>query len=359
MGAITLTERGPRILRRGQPARLAPRGAVAVVLALCASARVLAHDPGLSALDLRVGHHEVGAVLSLAATDADSVGGPEAVGQLALELIQIRLDDRPVAGSMESISTDSTGGVHARLVFRGAAGSRLVVRSELVGRFARGHRELVSIRAKDGRLLVERMLDAHSNEALANVSEPTGSAGDAVVRFCALGIRHILTGYDHLLFLAGLLVVVRRWRDVLQTVTAFTVAHSVTLALATTGVVNVPSRIVEVLIAASIVYVGLENLVRSVPCSRWKLTFGFGLIHGLGFATALRELGIGTDGIPVALPLMSFNVGVEIGQVAVATVLVPLFWKLYAQPGPRLSLASAWSLLVVVAGSYWLLERIV
>ena len=358
MGAITLTERG-RILRRGQPARLAPRGAVAVVLALCASARVLAHDPGLSALDLRVGRDEVNAVLSLAATDAGSVGGPEAVRQLALELIQIRLDDRPVAGSMESISTDNTGGVHARLVFRGAAGSRLVVRSELVGRFARGHRELVSIRAKDGRLLVERMLDAQSNEAVANVAEPTGSAGDTVARFCALGIRHILTGYDHLLFLAGLLVVVRRWRDVLQTITAFTVAHSVTLALATTGVVNVPSRIVEVLIAASIVYVGLENLVRSVPCSRWKLTFGFGLIHGLGFATALRELGIGTDGIPVAVPLMSFNVGVELGQVAVATVVVPLFWKLNALSGSRLSLASASSLLVIVAGSYWLLERIV
>jgi hydrogenase/urease accessory protein HupE len=359
MGAITLTELGPRIGRRGLPARLAPRGAVLVVFALCASARALAHDPGLSALDMRVGRHEVSAVLSLAATDAGSVGGPEAVRQLALELIQIRLDDRPLTGSVESVSTDNTGGVHARLVFRGAAGSRLVVRSELVGRFARGHRELVSIRGRDGMLLVERMLDAQSNETVANVSEPTGSAGDTVARFCALGIRHILTGYDHLLFLAGLLVVVRRWRDVLQTITAFTVAHSVTLALATTGIVNVPGRIVEVLIAASIVYVGLENLVRSVQFSRWKLTFGFGLIHGLGFATALRELGIGTNGIGVAVPLLSFNVGVEMGQVAVATALVPLFWKLNAQPGPRLSLASVWSLFVVVAGSYWLLERIV
>jgi len=359
MGAITLTERGPRIWRRGQPARLAPRAAVAVALALSVSARVLAHDPGLSALDLRIGRNEVNAVLSLAATDAGSVGGPEAVSQLALELIQIRLDDRPVAGSVESISTDNTGGVHARLVFRGAAGSRLVLRSGLVGRFARGHRELVSIRAKDGRLLVERMLDAQSNEAVADVAEPTGSAGDTVARFCALGIRHILTGYDHLLFLAGLLVVVRRWRDVLQTITAFTVAHSMTLALAATGVVTVPGRIVEVLIAASIVFVGVENLVRSVQCSRWKLTFGFGLIHGLGFATALRELGIGTDGIGVAAPLVSFNAGVEIGQIAVAMVLVPLFWKLNAWPGPRLPLASAWSLLVVVAGSYWLLERIV
>ena len=81
-------------------------------------------------------------------------------------------------------------------------------------------------------------------------------------------MRHILTGYDHLLFLAGLLVVVRRWRDVFQTITAFTVAHSITLALATTGMVNAPSRVVEMLIAASVVYVGLENLFRSEQLRR-------------------------------------------------------------------------------------------
>ena len=96
-------------------------------------------------------------------------------------------------------------------------------------------------------------------------------------------------------------------------------AHSITLALATTGLLLIPGRIVEPLIAASIVYVGIENLVRGVQGSRWKLTFGFGLVHGLGFATVLRDLGIGTNGNgAIALPLASFNAGVEIGQMAVA-----------------------------------------
>ena len=148
----------------------------------------------------------------------------------------------------------------------------------------------------------------------------------------ALGVRHILTGYDHLLFLAGVLVVLRTWRDVIRTITAFTLAHSITLALATTGLVAAPGRVVEPLIAASIVVVGIENLIRSVQGSRWRMTFGFGLVHGLGFASALRDVGIGTTGGAIALPLAGFNLGVELGQIAVAAILVPLFWRLAAEP---------------------------
>ena len=359
MVAITPIECVAPNARRGQLSRLTRRVCVALGLLFSASATALAHDPGLSALDVRVGRQQTVAVLSLAAADAGSLGGRDAVGRLAPELIQIRLDERPLDRPTESISIDSAGGVRVTLVYRGAVGSRLCIRSGIIGRLARGHRELLSIRAEDGAVLAERMLDAESNEGVANVAEVTRNNGSLFYRFCALGIRHILTGYDHLLFLAGLLVVVRRWRDVFQTITAFTVAHSITLALATTGLVNAPSRIVEMLIAASIVYVGLENLLRSVQRSRWKLTFGFGLIHGLGFATALRHLGIGAGGVAVALPLASFNAGVEMGQIAVAALVVPLFWKLQTGPRSRLQFASVSSVLVVIAGSYWLVERIV
>jgi len=94
--------------------------------------------------------------------------------------------------------------------------------------------------------------------------------------------------------------------------------------------------------------------------SRWKLTFGFGLVHGLGFATVLRDLGIGTNGQgAIALPLASFNAGVEIGQMAVAALLVPVFWWLGSRPASRLRFAAAWSVMVIAAGSYWLVERIV
>jgi len=359
MVAITPTECVAGIARRGQLARLTRRVCVALGLAFTSSAQLLAHDPGLSALDVRVGRQQTVAVLSLAAADAGSLGGRDTVGRLAPELIQIRLDERPLDNPTESISIDGTGGVRVTLVYRGAVGSRLSVRSRIIERLARGHRELLSIRAEDGVALAERMLDAESNEGVANVAEATRDNGSLFFRFCELGIRHILTGYDHLLFLAGLLVVVRRWRDVFQTITAFTVAHSITLALATTGMVNAPSRIVEMLIAASVVYVGLENLFRSEQRSRWKLTFGFGLVHGLGFATALRDLGIGASGAEVALPLASFNAGVEMGQIAVAALVVPLFWKLQTGPRSRLQFASVCSALVVIAGSYWLVERMV
>jgi hydrogenase/urease accessory protein HupE len=229
-----------------------------------------------------------------------------------------------------------------------------------VTHLARGHRELLSIRAPDGVVLSERMLDAASNEAAADISDVGGATSSSAARFLLLGIEHILTGYDHLLFLAGVLVMLRRWRDVVQTITAFTVAHSITLALATTGLLLIPGRIVEPLIAASIVYVGIENLMRNVQSSRWKLTFCFGLVHGLGFATVLRDLGIGTNGDgAIALPLASFNAGVEIGQMAVAALLVPAFWWVGTRPTSRVRFAAAWSVLVIAAGSYWLVDRIV
>ena len=132
-----------------------------------------------------------------------------------------------------------------------------------------------------------------------------------------------------------------------------------TLALAALDIVRVPGGIVEPLIAASIVYVGLQNLLRPEPLAagaRWKVTFAFGLIHGFGFAGALRDLDIGTSAATMALPLASFNLGVEAGQMTVAAMLVPLFWAARARPGLR-QLATGWSILVTAAGAYWLVQR--
>ena len=113
--------------------------------------------------------------------------------------------------------------------------------------------------------------------------------------FLSLGVKHILTGYDHLLFLFGLLIVARGFLSALTIITSFTIAHSITLAVATLHLVQIPSRIVEPLIAASIVFVGVENLLRGdIPNARRMVPFGFGLIHGFGFASALREAGIGS-----------------------------------------------------------------
>jgi hypothetical protein len=178
-------------------------------------------------------------------------------------------------------------------------------------------------------------------------------------QYLALGIRHILTGYDHLLFLLGLLVACRRFRTVAGIVTCFTVAHSVTLALAALDVVKLPGRVVEPLIAATIVFVGVENLLRGdEPKGRFALAFAFGLVHGLGFASALREVGLGAFGTSIVGPLVAFNLGVELGQLAVATVLLALLWRLRRHPAFSRRGGPAISLLVAAIGLVWLVGRL-
>ncbi len=360
MGAITPTEAFVKSMSRGRLSKPALRTIAAAGIVVALTVPLLAHDPGLSAFDVQIKGSEIVAVLSLAASDAGIAGGPTAVTKMAQDSTELALDGRRLSPSATSMWVDENTGVHVRMSFARPAGSQLAVRSSVARRLARGHRELLSIRIQDGTLLAERMLDVESNAATADISGVAAGTGSSSARFFALGVRHILTGYDHLLFLAGVLVVLRRWRDVVQTVTAFTLAHSITLALATTGVLLISGRIVEPLIAASIVYVGVENLIKGVQGARWKLTFGFGLVHGLGFATVLRDLGVGTEGNgAIALPLASFNGGVEVGQMAVALVLVPLFCRLRSRPASRFQFAVVWSVLVITAGSYWLIERIV
>jgi hydrogenase/urease accessory protein HupE len=172
-------------------------------------------------------------------------------------------------------------------------------------------------------------------------------------------VKHILTGYDHLLFLLGLLIVARGFVSALTIITSFTIAHSITLAVATLHLVQIPSRIVEPLIAASIVFVGVENLLRGdIPNARRMVPFGFGLIHGFGFASALREAGIGSAAGSIVLPLVSFNLGVEFGQIMVAAVALPIIWKLRENPMFVARWAPACSVAVALLGSFWLLERV-
>jgi hypothetical protein len=193
-------------------------------------------------------------------------------------------------------------------------------------------------------------------------------------RYALLGVEHILTGYDHLLFLLGLLLVCRRTRTVAVVVTCFTAAHSVTLALAALHVVTLSGRIVEPLIAASIVFVGVENVVRgSEPdrpwvngwlpngwlLVRWALAFAFGLIHGLGFAGALEDIGLGRDGASIGAPLVAFNVGIELGQLAIALPLFAVLWKLRALPAFARTGVKVASLLVAAVGLVWFIQRLI
>ncbi len=259
---------------------------------------------------------------------------------------------------------DENNNVEVLLNFDAVAFFNLEIQSKLIASLPLGHRQYLQIQNATGETVFERLLSATTDHATVRVPHTDAStvALEAVrsfTNFLSLGVKHILTGYDHLLFLFGLLLVARGFFSSLGIITSFTIAHSITLAVATLHLVQIPSRIVEPLIAASIVFVGIENLLRGdVPTARRMVAFGFGLIHGFGFASALREAGIGSGTAGLLLPLFSFNLGVELGQIMVAAAALPIIWKLRENPMFIARWAPACSAAVVLLGSFWFVQRV-
>lgn len=193
----------------------------------------------------------------------------------------------------------------------------------------------------------------------------TGSPGKlaVTVTYISLGIEHILLGIDHLLFVFALLLIVNGVRRLVWTITAFTVAHSITLAMATLGYVNVPQAPVEAVIALSILFLAVE-LVKQQQGKKdiamrapWIVAFTFGLLHGFGFAGALSETGLPQNEIPLAL--LMFNVGVELGQLAFVAIVLTSGWLIHRTK--TFPLRSAEMVTTYVIGSiaaFWTIERI-
>jgi hypothetical protein len=195
--------------------------------------------------------------------------------------------------------------------------------------------------------------------ALTHV-EPPPSGADVALTYFALGFTHILPGGpDHVLFVLGIFLLSRRLRPMLWQVTAFTVAHSITLGLTLYGVIALPSSVIEPLIAASIVYVAVENLVTS-HLRPWRLglVFGFGLLHGMGFAGVLRELGLPRSEFVTGL--VSFNAGVEAGQLAVLLLafLAVGSWAGHRE-GYRRFVVVPGSAAIALVGLFWTMQRLV
>jgi hydrogenase/urease accessory protein HupE len=176
--------------------------------------------------------------------------------------------------------------------------------------------------------------------------------------FIPSGIRHILIGPDHILFLIGLLLLGGSWQALVRIVTAFTIGHSITLSLASLNVVTPPPTIIEPAIALSIVFVGADNLVRgSGRDVRAWVALVFGLVHGFGFANVLREFGLPKEAL--GWSLFSFNVGVEIGQLSIVAVVATLLAAIRRRSdalGYRVAFAG--SLVVIAAGTYWFVQRV-
>jgi len=363
--------------------KLIPRRLIfwSFIFLLISALTVQAHDPGLSSATITVGDRRIDLLLGFAQRDVESLvatfGGQteiqsrEGYGAIRSQLeslaareTSLHLDDTLAAPNQTVVKRKDKQNIEILLSFSRTNGSRLTLVSKLIERLPFGHREFVSVKTEGGVTLGEAILSRNANSfqiglpATSNIAaSPNGNP--SFFAFLLLGMEHILTGYDHLLFLFGLLIVCRDVRSILTVISCFTIAHSITLALATLGVVRLPASVVEPLIAASIVYVGFENVMRGdSPKWRWLITFSFGLVHGLGFADALTEFGIGSGRLGIILPLVGFNLGVEIGQLSIAAVVLPILWQIGKNPGLMRQWASVCSAAVTVAGSYWLLERI-
>lgn len=353
-------------------------------LALCLSllwgALVQAHDPGLSNVELRMAGGQLIAFLAFNRADIqpwapmdtnnDGQYTPEEFAaarpkleEFAQGLLEITANGQRLTPLSAKAELDNANDVLFYVTYLGEAALPVQVKSVWLRKLPLNHRQVMSLLNEQGQPVNQQILDAAHDTFDSRATPDTAADGATQAatfsfwEFLKLGIEHIFTGYDHLAFLFALLIVGGSLKEAAKIITSFTLAHSLTLGVATMGWITVPSHIVEPLIAVSILYVGLENLWRRNYDKRWLLTFGFGLIHGFGFASVLRELGIGQNGSGVAMPLFSFNLGVELGQISIAALVLPVIWRLHQSPVFVKRYVPVCSLLVALAGLWWLVER--
>jgi hydrogenase/urease accessory protein HupE len=372
---------GQAALSRLAGSRAVQSAILVIFFSLLSLQDAAAHDPGLSSLTIRQRTNSLEATLTLAVKDAAQVAEldedhdgivteaefarsrPQLEAAVERQVV-ITTAGKVVKNKSVHSRLDENNNVDVLLNFDAVVFSNLEIQSKLITSLPLGHRQYLQVQNSTGQTLFEQLLSAAEDRATVQMPDATSSiaafeAARSFANFLALGVKHILTGYDHLLFLFGLLLVARGFFSSLGIITSFTIAHSITLAVATLHVVQIPSRIVEPLIAASIVFVGIENLLRGdIPTARRIVPFGFGLIHGFGFASALREAGIGSGTGGILLPLFSFNLGVELGQIMVASVALPIIWKLRENPMFIARWAPACSAAVVLLGSFWFVQRV-
>jgi len=339
---------------------------------------VLAHETKLSSTRITIGGAEISAQVELNAVDLNVATGGQLTGtdgKVDAELLAKQLD--AVQGYVaEHVKLGKEDGPQCTPEWTSAMpkddhvvlGQRwncpddaeLVYRVTLFHEIDPASRHMVSV---DGDRKFIGLLSVQAPQMALAESAP--SKWQTVQRYVVSGIEHIAIGYDHIAFLLAVIVLGRRFWPLVKVVTAFTVAHSITLTFAVLGIVTLPSALVEALIAASIVYVAAENFfVRDIR-HRWWLTFAFGLIHGFGFASVLRDYGLPGDALGWALA--SFNIGVEIGQlliVAIAVVIWQVGFRIASEAGfarterneRRVSLVISGA--VLVPGLYWLGQRL-
>ncbi len=356
------------------------RMALLAGIALGIGASAHAHQVNLSTARVTLGgDRSVAVEVALKGSDADRLAGtnvfdaqrdsvdPARVASSALSIIAYvnahvavtGLDGTPCVPGTAALMPDGDGVIFRNSFSCGNVAGDIVYRSTVLTATDPSARQVVLI--GEGANAPQALLDA--GNTTVTLSAPAPSLISTMQRYLVTGIEHIFLGYDHIAFLVAVVLWARRLIPVIKIVTAFTIAHSITLSLAALNVVVIPSSVVEPAIAASIVFVAVENFFSRDIDRRWRVAFVFGLIHGFGFAGALREVGLPPNAVATALA--AFNVGVEIGQVAIVSIVVPMLIALdrlmtpdRAKPLRAASLVYALSVLIGLLGSYWLLTRV-
>jgi len=355
---------------------------------LLVGAAAQAHKPSDSYLGLDLHGSRIDGQWDIALRDLDHAVGLDANGDgqitwgelrarhgdiaaYALARLDVLADDQPcTATAGEQQVDDHTDGAYTVLRFTlqcPLTPARLTLRYRLFGDLDPLHRGLLRLAGPGGTR--SAVLDPQVATASFELGAPDRLA--QFLEFLRDGVWHIWIGFDHILFLLSLLlpaVLKRRGRDwlpeerlryalidVAKIVTSFTLAHSITLTLATLGVVSLPSALVESAIALSVVLAALNNLFPLFQGRRWLVAFGFGLIHGFGFASVLAELGLPQDALLAAL--VAFNLGVELGQLAIVAVFLPLAFALRHTRLYRRVVLQAGSWVIVALAAVWFVER--
>lgn len=304
-------------------------------------------------------------------TDEQVQAGRARMLEYVLSHVEVRDGEAPCPPEPGDVQVTNAGGRLVVLTWSArcpAPMSRLVIVYSLFAEIDPQFRALV--RARHGGEEATANLGASGNRFTWDLSTPPPSG---FLDFVGSGVEHILFGFDHIAFLLTLLLTLVVWRadgvawerrrlrhalrDTAFLVTAFTVAHSTTLIAASLGWISAPGPLVESIIALSIMFVALENVVRPESGYRLLVAFGFGLVHGLGFASMLAAL------LPpdhVIMPLLAFNVGVELGQLSIVMVVLPLLHglvRLIGAPAYRKRFITISSALLALLGALWLIER--
>ena len=366
-------------------------GLLPIILAAwvcCVSLPAQAHKPSDSYLTLNVQEQQIDGQWDIALRDLDFVIGLDADGNGELTWDEVRAKHKEIAAYALSRLSVSSGGalcpatVREQLIDDHTDGAYSVLRfttfcADNVSTLSVEYRLLFDVDPQHKGLL---RLQHREQTSTAIFSPDTANQKFTLAEpdrikqfgeFLKTGVWHIWIGFDHILFLLSLLLPAvliwaeRKWRaapnfksafiDVFKIVTAFTVAHSITLTLATFQVIALPSRWVESAIALSVIVAALNNIFPVVIARRWIAAFGFGLIHGFGFASVLADLGLPQNSLLLAL--VGFNIGVELGQLAIVAVFLPLAYAARESWFYRRLVLIGGSALIVLVAAVWFAER--